>query len=663
LIVGGKQAFDPRLIDRDVARGAECRESGQKLQLPAVQVEFRFQQGQRRGLGIARSPSGARWRDLFRYPCDPVDPATDYRKRLEARQVHVTALDKALSRYGTARLSLAVLILVAAWFAFAEHTFPPIWLLIGVAAFAALVIAHQAARRARSRAERAAAFYRKGLARIEDSWSGTGQQGKQFDDPRHVYAADLDLFGEGSLFELLCTVRTRMGEERLAQWLKTPASLNEIRERHAGIADLKDRTDLREELAVIGEHSNVGIHPAALLQWAETPNRLVSSWILWIGVLFPIAAIACTVYWGITGIGAPLYLVLIIEALVLAVLRGPVDEVLKGSETAFEDLRLFCELLLRVEREQFPAPPLRALLAKLSSHTRKASQTIGSLSTIVNFAGSRRNQAITLFAIPLMYTLNVALVAERWRRKHGSVVRSWVEVIGDFEALLSLAGYTHEHPDDPFPEFVEGPASFVGTDLGHPLIPPERVVRNDVSFSGKTRILLVSGSNMSGKSTLLRTVGINTVLAMAGAPVRARSLQLTELQVGASIRINDSLHDGSSRFYAEITRLRQLFDLVQGSRPLLFLLDELLQGTNSWDRRSGAEGIVRAFAARGAIGLISTHDLALTDISGLQEGALRNVHFQDELRDGRMIFDFRLRDGVVTKSNALELMRSIGLEV
>jgi DNA mismatch repair ATPase MutS len=169
---------------------------------------------------------------------------------------------------------------------------------------------------------------------------------------------------------------------------------------------------------------------------------------------------------------------------------------------------------------------------------------------------------------------------------------------------------------------------------------------------------------MSGKSTLLRTVGINTVLAMAGAPVRARSLQLTELQIGASIRINDSLHDGSSRFYAEITRLRQLFDLAQdSSRSLLFLLDELLQGTNSWDRRSGAEGIVRAFVARGAIGLISTHDLALTEFAGLPAGALRNVHFQDELHDGRMTFDFKLRDGVVTKSNAMELMRSIGLEV
>ena len=378
---------------------------------------------------------------------------------------------------------------------------------------------------------------------------------------------------------------------------------------------------------------------------------------------FPSWRLPATIYWKVAGVGSPLFITLVIEALVLSLLRKPVDDVLNGSETAFEDLRMFSELLLRVEREKFTSPALQRLMERLSSHTRKASHTIASLSTIVSFAGSRRNQAITLFAIPLMYTLNVALVAERWRRMHGSVVRNWVETIGDFEALLSLAAYTHEHPDDPLPEFVDGPATFAGVDLGHPLIPAARAVRNSVNIAGKTRILLVSGSNMSGKSTLLRTVGINTVLAMAGAPVRARSLRLTELQIGASIRINDSLHEGSSRFYAEITRLRQLFDVVDGSRPLLFLLDELLQGTNSWDRRSGAEGIVRAFAARGAIGLISTHDLALTDISGLPEGALVNVHFQDELQNGRMLFDFKLRDGVVTRSNAMELMRSIGLEV
>jgi DNA mismatch repair ATPase MutS len=262
-----------------------------------------------------------------------------------------------------------------------------------------------------------------------------------------------------------------------------------------------------------------------------------------------------------------------------------------------------------------------------------------------------------------MYSVQVAFAAERWRQAHGGALRLWMDAIGQMEALLALASYSYERPSDSFPEFVDGPAVFEGEELGHPLVPAALCVRNDVSISGETRVLLVSGSNMSGKSTLLRAVGMNTVLAMAGAPVRARRLRLTPLHVGASIRVNDSLQEGSSRFYAEITRLRQICDFAGGSPPLLFLLDELLQGTNSKDRRIGAEGIVRALVNRGAIGLVSTHDLALTDIGGAVEGHLRNVHFQDELANGRMTFDYKLRDGVVAKSNGLELMRSIGLEV
>ena len=263
----------------------------------------------------------------------------------------------------------------------------------------------------------------------------------------------------------------------------------------------------------------------------------------------------------------------------------------------------------------------------------------------------------------MMYVVHCALAAERWRGKHGKAVRAWLKVLGEIESLMSIASYSYEHPEDPFPQFVAGPACFEGEALGHPLIAAANCVRNDVAISGKRKVLLVSGSNMSGKSTLLRSVGINTVLAMAGAPVRARRLRMTPLQVGASIRINDSLHEGSSRFYAEITRLRQLYDLQGRAAPLLFLLDELLQGTNSTDRRIGAEGVVGAFVTGGAIGLVSTHDLALTDIAGSASGALHNVHFQDEIVDGRMKFDFRLREGIVTKSNGIELMRSIGLKV
>jgi DNA mismatch repair ATPase MutS len=262
-----------------------------------------------------------------------------------------------------------------------------------------------------------------------------------------------------------------------------------------------------------------------------------------------------------------------------------------------------------------------------------------------------------------MYSVQVAFAAERWRRAHGHVVRSWLRAIGEIEALLSLATYSYEHPADPFPEFVDGDAYFDGTEIGHPLVPAATFIRNSVRVGGETRVLLVSGSNMSGKSTLLRAVGINVVLAMAGAPVRAESLRLTHLRLGASIRVNDSLQEGSSRFYAEITRLRQIFDLAGGQPPLIFLQDELLQGTNSKDRRIGAEGLLRGLLGRGAIGLISTHDLALTEVSGLPAGHLHNVHFQDEFEDGKMKFDYRLREGVVMKSNGLALMRSIGLDV
>jgi hypothetical protein len=592
-----------------------------------------------------------------------VSVADEYTRRLGLREARVAALEKKHARLGTARLSVAALTILAAVWSLALHPFRAVWLLAGVAVFAALVLFHYRVCRFRSVAARGASFYRGGLARLADRWQGAGQPGSRFEDPHHVYSADLDLFGRGSLFELLCTARTRMGEERLARWLLSGASVEAIRERQASIVELRDRLDLREDLAVLGEHSSAGVHPSALLEWAETPAGLGAGWVLAASWLLPILAVSGALYWGFTGVGSPFFAVLLIEAGILYGLGKVVDGILHGSENAFDDLRLFGELLTRLERERFESTFLRSVLERLASHSLPASRALARLSTIANFAGSRRNQLMALLAVPLMYNLQVALAAERWRRAHGAAVRTWIDAVADFEALASLAANSYEHPEDTFPEFVSGAAHFEADDLGHPLIPAARCVRNDVSITERTRILLVSGSNMSGKSTLLRTVGISTVLAMAGATVRARRLRLTELQVGASIRINDSLHEGSSRFYAEITRLRQVFELAVRGPALLVLLDELLQGTNSSDRRTGAQGIVRALAERGAIGLISTHDLALADITGLDSGTLRNVHFQDELRDGRMTFDFKLRDGVVTKSNAIELMRSIGLQV
>lgn len=586
----------------------------------------------------------------------------EYLRRLELRDAQVARLAQFHERIGSIRVLLGLVTLVMAWAVLFERVFAPVWLLVPVAAFAVLVLYHGSVRRSRVAAERAANYYRHGIARIEDRWIGLGQRGERFGAIEHIYSADLDLFGKGSLFELLSVARTRMGEETLAGWLLAPSDVATVKDRHLGIVDLRERLDLREEMAVLGEDSRVGVNPEPLLAWAEAPNRLSQS-LLWAALVLPVLAIAAAFVWHFKGFGTPFILVVLLEAGVAYLVKRALSAAIYGTESAFRDLKLFAGLLVRIERNEFTAAPLRKLVQRLASHTLPASETIARLARIVDFADARNNPIIRVLDVPLMYSLHVALAAERWRATHGKVIRQWVEALGEFEALVSLAAYSYEHPEDPFPEFAEGPAAFTADQFGHPLIPAAKCVRNSVDISGSTRMLLVSGSNMSGKSTLLRTVGVNTVLAMAGAPVRARSLRLTPLQVGASIRVNDSLHEGSSRFYAEITRLREIRGLLDRSLPLLFLLDELLQGTNSKDRLTGAEGVVREFVAAGAIGLVSTHDLALTEISGLPPGTLHNVHFQDELSDGQMCFDFTLREGVVTKSNGVELMRAIGLRV
>jgi hypothetical protein len=590
-------------------------------------------------------------------------PSEEYVRRRTDRQSRVVHCEKIHIRLGNVRLILFLLAVILVWASLRSHALSPWWLTAPVVAFASIAVWHSRVLRARELAERAVAFYERGLARMEDGWAGSGETGERFDDGHHVYASDLDLLGQGSLFQLLSTARTRMGEDTLAQWLLSPSPVESIAERHAVVNELRNQVDLREDLAVLGGDVGVGVNPKELLQWAESPNQMRPLWIRWLAPTLVLLAVSAAGVWILWKIATPLIVVIVIEASITYSMKNRLEGVLHGTEHAFRDLGLLSGVLARVEAHTFHAPRLQALQQELVRNGVVSSQALARLRTLVDRIDSRHNIFVRIIDAPLMYSVQVAFAAERWRQSYGSAVRLWASAIGEMEALLSLATYSYEHPSDPFPVFTDGAASFAAEELGHPLVPAATCVRNDVRICGETRVLLVSGSNMSGKSTLLRAVGMNVVLAMAGAPVRARSLTLTALRVGASIRVNDSLWEGSSRFYAEIKRLRQIFDLAGGDPPLLFLLDELLQGTNSKDRRIGAEGIVRALVNRGAIGLVSTHDLALTDIGGSVEGSLRNVHFQDELANGCMTFDYKLRDGVVTKSNGLELMRSIGLDV
>jgi MutS domain V len=587
-------------------------------------------------------------------------PSEEYLQRRGSRQARVARWEQIHIRLGNFRLLLAVSAVIVLWASLRAHYLSPWWVAAPIAGFGGIAFWHSRVLRNLELARRAVAFYERGLARIQDRWAGTGETGDRFSDPHHVYAADLDLFGNASLFQLLSTMRTRVGEQTLARWLLFPSPVEQIRQRHAALGELRGQLDLREDLAGLGEDARVGVHPQELIHWAESPNRMKSAWIAWVAPLLAASAIAGAVTWAVWDLATPLVLALVIEAVLTYRLRQPLESLFHGTEHAFHDLQLLSGVLARLESQPFREPGLEALQRALRSGSVPAFQAIARLRRLVDLINSRHNFFVRLIDVPLLYSIQVGFAAERWRKAHGRAVRKWIEVVGEMEALLSFAAYSFEHPNDPLPEFTEAAATFEGQALGHPLLPEANCVRNGVNLSGDIRALVVSGSNMSGKSTLLRTVGINAVLAMAGAPVRARKLRLTPLQVGASVRINDSLQEGSSRFYAEITRLRQIVDLAGAEPALLFLLDELLQGTNSNDRRIGSEGIVRALVDRGAIGLISTHDLAITEMGG---SYLRNVHFQDELAKGKMSFDYILRDGVVTKSNGLELMRSIGLDV
>ncbi|MGB7285013.1 MAG: hypothetical protein WBE13_22320 [Candidatus Acidiferrum sp.] len=595
------------------------------------------------------------------------EPKAEYERRLEKCLKALAERDRVHLRVGYWKLAVIAAGLALAWIIFGKHWLAIYWLIAPAAAYALLGIFHGSVLQAKRRAETAEQFYRRGIARIEDRWAGAGQTGEQFRDPYHVYAEDLDLFGKGSLFELLSTARLPMGESRLASWLTAGSEIGAVLDRQNLIQELREKLDLRENLAVVGEDLKARLNPESLVDWAEGKSILPPG-TFWRGAaaLLAMCAAAGIVYVFESSALWPLLSVLAVEAVILRWLWRRAHAVTENVHCNAEGLLLFSEILERLQREPFAAPRLQQFAAELRDGNEPASRAVRKFARIVYWIDASDGLLARASELPFLYSVQVAMAAEAWRRRWGAKMRRWVELTGEMEALLSLAAYSYEHPTDPFPEFVsaeDGLGFLDGQELGHPLIAAKKCVRNSVKLDARTRVLLVSGSNMSGKSTLLRAVGINTVLAMAGAPIRAARLRLTPLEIGTRIRSADSLQEGRSSFYTEILQIRRVFDGAKESVPLVFLFDELLEGTNSKDRRIGAEGLIQALLKRHAIGIVTTHDLALTEIAAAVGNVLRNMHFEDQVVDGKMQFDYKLREGVVEKSNALELMRLIGLEI
>jgi hypothetical protein len=576
----------------------------------------------------------------------------------ERRQVWSAAVARH-EHFGYLRLILFAFLAYVAWRTLYQAVWSPWYLLAPVGAFFVAALLHNRVLQRRDEAARSVRYFERGIDRLDRKWAGVGSDGSAWLPERHLYANDLDLFGRGNLFQWLNQARTRMGEKALADWLLHPAGAAEIQAREAAVRELAADVDLRERMHRVSEAVAASVHPEPLRRWAEAaPEMPPQNW-RWLVYGWNGALGLGLLVGNLTGFWSVALLVLAGMAAFGLWLRPRVLHALHAAEAAAAELEVFAAALAVFEAREFQSAKLRSLTTALRANGAAPSARVRQLAKLAVWITSRDHPAMRVAGPLLMLGTHLAFAADQWRAANGPLVGRWLAAMGEMEALLSLSAFTFENPELIWPEWT-GTAEpfFDGEGLRHPLLPPDRTVANSLALSAADPFVLVSGSNMSGKSTFLRTLGLAVVMAHAGAPVAARRLRLSRLVVGASISTHDSLQEGASRFFAEISRLRNILALAESGEPVLFLLDELLSGTNSQDRRIGAEGILRGLRERGAIGLVTTHDLALAEVS-----QSRQVHFADSLRDGKIHFDYQMKPGVVPGSNALALMHALGLPV
>ena len=599
----------------------------------------------------------------------PMEARAWYQARCEALSLDLAWIR---ARYDTLAWSRFATVLVVIGFGVVT-----LWKSLGAAgwattggtavAFAILFVLHARLVKRRDRTLTTKAYHERGLARLDDQWAEFPEHGGAHATDDQPFALDLDIFGPGSLFQLLNDTRTTMGDKALARWLSTPADAATVRTRQEAVRELSQMGELREALAVAGARATeTSPDPEPLLAWAGGPLHLRCSPGLrafaWISpaVLLGLLALTPAGALPVWAFMIPFLVNAIVQAKLGSSLRPPIDAVTSRSD----DLERFSGMLALLERAEFSSAALRGLRDRLRASGSDASVEIARLARIVSTLDARQNGAFrALIAPALLWDLHGVIAIERWQARAGKAARGWLDALAELEALNSLATLAYEHPDFAFPELDDQDLHFDATGLGHPLIGSAKRVVNDVSLPRPGTVLLVTGSNMSGKSTLLRSIGVAAVMALAGAPVCAKRLRMSACVVRTSMRVSDSLKDGISRFYAELLKIKMVTTAAESDLPVLFLLDEILHGTNSRERHIGARSIIRTLIERGATGAVSTHDLALASLADSHPDHVTLVHLQEDVVDGEMVFDYRLRQGVVQSGNALRWMRHVGLAV
>lgn len=595
-------------------------------------------------------------------------PHRTYTERRAAAEAELKRLDAVSARYANLRAVVFIAGLAALLLPMFNQLPKTWWWAAGAAlvVYVVLAVMHHQVFLREERQRLYVQLNERGLARLTRGWHDFTERGERFLSGPHLYAADLDVFGQGSVFQLMNETATRAGEERLAGWLSTPARAEVVRARQGAARELVPRVDFRQDVCVEARTvAKEKADPGLFIQWAESGPSLTSiRWARPVAVVLPLVTLTLLVLGSLDVVPGKLWLGgVVVQLAVVAATKRPLREMEERMSAGERGFVRYAPVFERVERERFEHPELRRVCSGLQREGHApVSVHLKGFSRLYSFVEFKRHQFHPAVHLLTLWDVHALFALEGWKERHGAQVRGWFDALAELEALTCLAGLAHDRPGFIWPTLEEDGPRVKAVGLGHPLL--DEPVLNDVELPGPGSALLLTGSNMSGKTTLLRSLGLNAVLALAGAPVCAQSFSLTPMQVLTSMRVKDSLERGVSYFYAEVQRIKAVLDAAAAAKgQAMFLLDEILLGTNTRERQIASREVLRLLLATGACGGVTTHDLSLASLAEEYGGKVVNMHFRDHLENGKMVFDYRLRQGVVDTTNALRVLKMAGVPV
>jgi len=594
-----------------------------------------------------------------------MNPENHYTERLSLTEGQLQQVKKQIFRISMLRLALFIAGIAGVYFFFNQTTLLIAGICLTFLPFFILVKVHNRLFIRKEWLETQARIIQEELQALSGDYSSF-EDGKEYVNPEHPYSFDLDIFGRRSLFQSINRTCTFFGKVRLAEWLQNHLhEKTSIEKRQEMVREISEHTLFREQFRVAGlVHHGQSSDAEKIQAWSQSPAQyLHAGWVktfIWgvpvINSLLLITSLAGWISFSWLGLSFGIFLVLSFGI----IKRATYIQETYGKQ--LKSLNGYARLIALAKAEDWKSAGMQELMERLNLNGQSPVQALQQLSKELDRLDLRNNQFLyVLLEGSIFFQLQEIVRIERWKARYGQHINEWLETVGELDALCSLGTFAYNHPQYTYPELTEKPFCFLATQMGHPLMPVSQCVKNDATIPSRPFFLIITGANMAGKSTYLRTIGVNYLLACIGAPVCCERLKLHPNQLITSLRTSDSLSDNESYFFAELKRLKRIIDLLNQGKQLFIILDEILKGTNSMDKQKGSFDLIRQFMQLKANGIIATHDLLLGSLIKQFPEEIRNYCFEADIKENELTFSYKLREGVAQNMNACFLMKKMGI--